>query len=46
MVGDDDNWDRVKPNSVTISLQSEGGESFPMLEKGQGFATGYSGELF
>ncbi len=46
MVGTEDEADHVDPDSVAIAVQPKGGDAVPILERGQQFAEGYSGELF
>ncbi len=46
IVATEDSADRVDPYSVSIQLEPEGGAAFPVLEEGQTFSGGYSGELF
>ncbi len=46
MIATEDPADEVKPESVSIELQPNGDEAFPILERDESFPPGYSGELF
>jgi hypothetical protein len=44
--GEDNSSDEVLPESVSITLKTDDGEAFAILEPGPRFAAGYSGRLF
>jgi len=46
IIGTDHPDERVDPDTLSITLQPENADAHPVLEAGQGFAEGYSGELF